>query len=109
MPDIVAIDITGEQYEELTSLNLWDRRDWDAVFSTNQWGHIWSFSTYGPTPVENRVQIRGHLGLLDGIADGRRKVKRAGGRFFISRSGAYWKDRSCREFQFVSFRFVAHR
>jgi hypothetical protein len=78
------------------------RLDWPAAFSTNSKGDVWGFLTYGYTPRSKRDNLRGHLALLDQIADIYWNHREDGGRFFIDERGAFFK-RDNVDVQFVEW------
>ena len=107
MKTLVMLEIVldRQEFEELRRLQIKYRRDWPAVFSTNN-REVWPFVTRGHTQGGDREVIRGLCKTVDQIADECLRIRDGGGRFFIDRRGAFYKDEFSQEIQFVIFRIV---
>ncbi len=98
------ISITREDYDELWSIQPKRRRDWKFPwFSVNPQGEIWPGKTLGLTPLEVRENIAGRSKLLDRVAKECLKTRETGGRFFVSNLGAFYRDESGKEVEFLEF------
>ena len=103
-PETLAF--TRDEFDELVQLQKRRRWDWPAVFSTNEYGDIWPFTTYGWTPDLQREQLRDISKIIDAVAAiYRLKVRPEGGRFFIDEHGAFYKneDEASPPIQFITF------
>jgi len=80
------------------------RRDGLAAFSTNWRGKTWHFKTWGLTPEEKRHSVRGSQ-VVSRLARVCRNERKTGGRFFVGRDGAYYKNHDGQIVQFVRFEF----
>lgn len=100
-----TLEISRKQFEEFKQLQVRERWDWPAVFGANCHGDIWPWIAYGYTPEEKRENVRGISPIVDVIAAQLLWTRPAGGRFFISENGAFYKPQD-RAIQFVWFRWV---
>lgn len=85
------IPITRGEYEQFKELQLEKHWKFPIVFSTNSRGQIWPFITNGKTPEEKRDYVQGRSDLLDRVASIYTATRDPGGRFFINRSGAFYR------------------
>jgi hypothetical protein len=100
------IEVNRHDLDQIKRLQIKPRSDWPAVFSTNEHGEIWPFTTYGYTYGRDREDVQGFSQLLDAVAERYREERCEGGRFFIDATGAFYKDesRGWSTKQFVNFR-----
>ncbi len=98
-----CIRLTRADFELLKVLQVQQRWDWPAIFSTNPQGDIWPFVTWGLTPEEVRHGIRGLSKVVDEVADAYVCRRHLGGRFFIDESGAFHKNGAGRTVKFAYF------
>lgn len=100
-----TVTFTRDEFDELVRLQKRRRWDWPAVFSTNEYGDIWPWTTYGWTPDSEREQLRGISRIIDAVAEiYRLKARPEGGRFFIDDNGAFYKnEEGSQVIQFVIF------
>jgi hypothetical protein len=100
-----TLAMSRDEYEAFREVQLRQRWDWPATFSTNSDRDIWPFITRSRTPRAQRVNVRGMSPLLDRIADACLNDRQSGGRFFINETGAYCKVEGY-QYQIVSFEIV---
>jgi len=106
MRDIEHLKVTRAEFQTFKELQKRRRWDWPATFSANRYRHIWAFVTNGYTPFDLREDLRGVSPLLDRIANKYLMARPDMGRFFISDAGAFFKDETKTQYQFVAFDWV---
>jgi len=103
---MLSMDMTGEELNHLKRLLVSYRRDRKAVFSVNSQERTWPFATWGPTPEARRKHIVRGSEKLRVIACELLRVRPEGGRFFLDRTGAYYKGKDRHRIYFARFRFA---
>jgi hypothetical protein len=105
-----TIRITRAEYDQLRELQVRERWDWPAWFSTNQSGFMWPGSTFGRTPDDFRLDVSGMSKILDQVKDAYLGIRECGGRFFVNETGGSYKltDRksAMAEVRFAEFKFM---
>jgi hypothetical protein len=85
------LEIRRNQYLKLPEYQVRRRRDWHAVFSTNEIAELWPFIRWGRTPQEERAEFYRIPTILHTIAREYLQIRPQGGRFFINQKGAFYK------------------
>jgi hypothetical protein len=100
---MLQLRITRQEIGELRRLQA--KRRWDRLipFSVNCHKRTWAFETWGLTPEEIRREVGGLSEKLDVIAEEYLRVRESGGRFFVNRKGAFYKDAERNPIPFVTF------
>ena len=100
---MLRLRLTRQEVGELRQLQA--RRRWDRLipFSVNCQRKTWAFATWGLTPEEMRREVGGLSDKLDVIAEEYLRVRESGGRFFLNREGAFYKDSDKNPIPFVTF------
>lgn len=100
-----TVSITPAEFREFCELQRKHSWLWPARFSTNPRGDVWPYWTKGPTPTNQRENVRHYSELLAQVADiCRERRDEEGGRFFINENGAFWKSvRGQKPIQFVAW------
>jgi hypothetical protein len=87
------LEISTRQFEALVEIQIRERKDYPATFSTNEGGDVWLFCTDGNTPREKRVCVERDSSFLRVIArifrEQREQIGKKGGRFHIGLDGVY--------------------
>lgn len=85
------LPISLKQYKEFLALQIRDRFDWWAVFSTNNKEEVWPYVCRGTTPKRKRKYInKADHALLGDIAGNFIEREPEGGRFFVNDVGAFY-------------------
>jgi hypothetical protein len=100
---MLKLSVTRQEIDNLKRLQVKYRWDRLIPFSVNWQRKTWVFESWGLTPEENRRVVGGFSGTLDTITDEYLRIRENGGRFFLDRGGAYYKDRDGGRIPFVTF------
>jgi hypothetical protein len=104
---VPEIAIGHAELDDLRRLQAEMQWGWPAVFIANKQGEIWRSSKCGSTPVEGREFVRGLSELVDRVAREYLRIRPEGGRFFIMKDGASYRDGESDWVRFLSFRLVS--
>jgi len=88
MLDILQLRISPDEFDRLRLCQTRPPADCHAAFTVKSKGQIWPFAGSVEPAVEERVNVRGWMPLLDKMADEFLIFRPKGGRFFVTREGA---------------------
>ncbi len=89
--EMKRLPISLKEYKQFLTLQIKDRFDWWAIFSTNENEEIWPYVCRGLTPKSKRKYIETRdYSLLADIAGNMLAREPEGGRFFINDAGAFY-------------------
>ena len=69
MLDILQLRISPDEFDQLRLCQVRPPDDCHAGFTVRGRGSIWPVTSWGDVPVEERVNVRGWIPLLDEMAD----------------------------------------
>ena len=69
MLDILKLRMGACEFDQLRVCQLSLRSDCHAAFTVSGMELIWPMANWSPTPVEEKINVRGWIPLLDQIAD----------------------------------------
>lgn len=89
--EMKRLPISLKEYKQFLTLQIKDRFDWWAVFSTNEKEEVWPYVCRGLTPISKRKYIETRdYPLLVHISRNFLAREPNGGRFFINDVGAFY-------------------
>jgi hypothetical protein len=104
---VIRITINSSHLRVFRKCQLKVRRDWLAVFSTNEYGEVWPYVTRGLTPTYDRLELERKIPKIGEISKAYLQYRPEGGRFFINQCGAYLHQAEFGPYdQFVEFLIV---
>ena len=91
MLDILQLRVLPEELNQLHICQVRRRGDGHAAFTVKGKHQIWPLASWGDTPSEEKINVRGWFPLLDKIADEFLIWRTQGGCFFVGRDSAIYR------------------
>ena len=88
----MIIRLTEKEYEEVVSLGQRDSTKWQVMFSCNGSAQVWPTNSHGHSIERERNQLAGQYAVLDEVVSEILRKNKKGGRFGISRTGAFYAN-----------------
>lgn len=93
-----------KEFADFRDVQIKPKAGWPASFSCNAKGEVWPRSRSGFHQQEDRIQMKGHIPMLDNVVDDvleASSVLPKGGRFDLNDAGAFLTESGIQVSRFV--------